>query len=67
MAEHDAKITKRIACGDIIPGCSFTASAANEEELMKKVAAHAGHDHGVTEVTPELASKVKAAIRTTPS
>lgn len=26
---------------------------------------HAAHDHGVNEVTPELASKVKAAIRTT--
>ena len=64
MAERDAKIEKRIACGDIIPGCSFTATAATEEELMKKVVAHAGHDHGVTEVTPELASKVKAAIRT---
>lgn len=64
MAEHDAKIEKRIACGDIIPGCSFTATAATEEELMKKVAAHASHDHGVTEVTPELADKVRAAIRT---
>lgn len=64
MAEHDAKIEKRIACGDIIPGCSFTATAATEEELLKKVVAHAAHDHGVTEVTPELAGKVKAAIRT---
>ena len=64
MPEHHAKIEKRIACGDIIPGCSFTATAATEEELMKKVAAHAEHDHGVTEVTPELAAKVRAAIRT---
>jgi predicted small metal-binding protein len=27
------------------------------------VVAHAAHDHGVTEVTPELAAKVKAAIK----
>jgi hypothetical protein len=26
------------------------------------VAAHAKHDHGVDEVTPELTAKVKAAI-----
>jgi Protein of unknown function (DUF1059) len=26
------------------------------------VAAHAAHDHGVPEVTPELVAKVKAAI-----
>jgi predicted small metal-binding protein len=29
---------------------------------MKKVVAHAAERHGVTEVTPELAAKVKAAI-----
>lgn len=63
MAEQNAKIEKRIACGDIIPGCSFTATAATEEELMQKVVAHAAHDHGVTEVTPELSDKVKAAIK----
>ena len=60
----DNKITKRIACGDVIPGCGFTADGATEEELLKKVVEHAAHDHGVTEVTPELAAKVKAAIRT---
>lgn len=56
--------TKRIACGDVVPGCKFTAEAATEEELVEKVVAHAAHDHGVTEVSPELAAKVKAAIQT---
>jgi predicted small metal-binding protein len=46
-----------------VPGCGFTATAATEEELLKKVVAHASQDHGVTEVTPELAAKVKSAIR----
>lgn len=64
MAEHDNTITKRIACADLIPGCDFTADAATEDELLQKVVAHAAHDHGVTEVTPELSAKVKAAIRT---
>ena len=54
---------KRIACNDVVPGCSFTASAATEEELVQKVVAHAKHDHGVADVTPELAAKVKAAIK----
>ena len=54
---------KYIACAAIVPDCSFTASAATEEELVKKVAAHAAHEHGITEVTPELAAKVKAAIK----
>jgi predicted small metal-binding protein len=56
--------SKHIACGDIVPGCGFTATAATEEELLKQVAAHAAHDHGVAEVTPELAAKLKAAIKT---
>ena len=55
---------KNIACGDVVPGCTFKASAATEEELLKKVVAHAAEAHGVTEVTPELAAKVQAAIKT---
>jgi predicted small metal-binding protein len=47
---------KHIECGDLVQGCQFTAEAGTE--------AHAAKEHGVTEVTPELAAKVKAAIRT---
>lgn len=57
-------MTKHIACGDIVEGCSFKASAPTEEELMKQVSQHAAQKHGVKEVTPELAAKVKAAIQT---
>jgi predicted small metal-binding protein len=64
MAEHDNRINKRIACADVVPGCDFTAEAATDDELLKKVVAHAAHDHASIEVTPELAAKVKAAIRT---
>ena len=45
------------------PGCTFTATGATQEELLKKVLAHASQDHGVTDVTPELAAKVTSAIR----
>jgi predicted small metal-binding protein len=54
---------KRIACAEIVPDCTFTASAATEEELLQQVAAHAAHDHGITEITPALAAKVRAAIK----
>jgi predicted small metal-binding protein len=56
-------MTKQIACGDVVEGCSFTAEAATEADLVEKVKAHAAKEHGVKEVTPELASKVKAAIQ----
>ena len=54
---------KHIACGDVVEGCGWQASASSEEELVQKVVAHAGSAHGVKEVTPEIAAKVKAAIR----
>ena len=59
MPEQEAK---HITC--VVNGCDFEASAPTEDELMKKVAVHAAHDHGLKEVSPELAAKVKAAIQT---
>lgn len=64
MSTTEKPVRKHVACGDIVPGCSFTAEAATEEELLARVAEHAQHAHGVAEVTPELAAKVKAAITT---
>ena len=56
-------MTKQIDCNDVVPGCTFHAIADTEDELIRKVAAHAREDHGVAQVTPELAARVKAAIR----
>ena len=64
MSEAKTEHDKYIACAAIVPDCSFTATAATEEELLKKVVAHAAHDHGITEVTPELAERVRSAIKT---
>ena len=55
-------MAKQIACNDVVPGCSFTASAPSEEELVEKAAKHAREEHGVKEITPELAARVKSAI-----
>jgi predicted small metal-binding protein len=63
MSASETKKAKYIACAEIVPDCPFTASALTEEELLTLVAAHAAHDHGVKEVSPELAAKVKAAIK----
>jgi len=63
MPEPKTAESKHIACADVVPDCTFTASAATEEELLKKVIAHAKHAHGITEVTPDLAEQVKAAIK----
>jgi predicted small metal-binding protein len=63
MPAPEIENAKYIACAEIVPDCPFTASAATDEELLKKVVAHAAHDHGITEMTPELAARVRAVIR----
>ncbi len=54
---------KLLSCGDVVPGCAWKAEAATEKELLEKVAAHAGHDHGIKDITPDVLKKVKAAIK----
>jgi predicted small metal-binding protein len=67
MSASETQIEKYIACASIVPDCRFEASARTEEELLKMVAAHAGHAHGVTDITPELVAKVKSAIQNRPT
>ncbi|HKQ98251.1 MAG TPA: DUF1059 domain-containing protein [Candidatus Polarisedimenticolia bacterium] len=56
-------MAKQIACNDVVAGCGYTATAPTEKELLDKVAVHAAEDHGVREVTPDLAEKVRSAIK----
>jgi predicted pyridoxine 5'-phosphate oxidase superfamily flavin-nucleotide-binding protein/predicted small metal-binding protein len=62
--EEERDMAKEIACGDLVEGCAFTATAETEDDLLEQVVEHASTVHGVKEVTPELAARVKAAIRT---
>lgn len=55
-------MSKEIECNNIVPGCEFKAHAETEEELLKQVGDHARDAHGLTDVTPELLAKVKAAV-----
>ncbi|AMY08439.1 Sigma-W factor [Luteitalea pratensis] len=36
MPAHETPTPKRIACGDVVRGCTFTASAPTEEVLVQK-------------------------------
>jgi predicted small metal-binding protein len=53
---------KTFACGDVIPGCSARFSAVDESGIFEQVAGHAAHDHGVTDITPELVQAVRDRI-----
>lgn len=54
---------KRIRCADVVPECDFEAWAETEEELLEMVALHAKSAHGIEEISPEVAEKVRDAIQ----
>jgi len=56
-------MAKMLRCRDVGLDCDGVIRAETEEELMGKVAEHAKTAHGITEISPELAAKVKAAIK----
>ena len=54
---------KLFSCGDVVPGCSATFQAADDDGILGAVAAHAASAHGLTAVSPELVSAVRGHIR----
>ncbi len=46
--------------------CGFEASADTQDELMKKIVAHAASAHNIQTVDPELEAKIKKAIKVEP-
>jgi predicted small metal-binding protein len=53
---------KELRCGDRVPGCGKVIHGKDESEVMSQASAHATNDHKLT-VTPELAEKVRKAVR----
>jgi predicted small metal-binding protein len=50
-------------CADIGMKCGFEVKDEDQDELMKIVALHAKNTHDIKEVAPELAEKIKKAIK----
>ena len=44
---------KRIQCGDLVPGCDFTAQAQSNAEVLQMQLDHARHVHNLTP-TPQF-------------
>ncbi len=54
---------KTLACRDVGVNCDEVIHGRDEAEIMQKAAAHAQGCHQGIKITPELAAKLKAAIR----
>jgi predicted small metal-binding protein len=46
-----------------MPGCQTVVEGKDEAEVMARAAEHARSAHGLQQVPPELAGKVRSAIR----
>lgn len=56
-------MAKELKCGDLMPGCTTVVEGKDEAEVVAKAAEHAKSAHGLQQITPELASKVRSAIK----
>ena len=57
-------MAKQLRCRDVGMNCEFEARGDTEEEVLQQASTHARTAHQITEMTPELAAKVRGAIRT---
>ena len=55
---------KQFSCSDTGMACGFQIRAKTMEEVMKHARLHAAEAHGMKEVPPDLANKIKANIKT---
>ena len=57
---------KKLGCMDVDPngGCAFEVRAETDDEILRLVADHGKTVHKMTHIPPEMAAKVKAAIKT---
>ena len=56
-------MAKTVNCRDVGVDCDFVARGETEQEVLEQCAVHARTAHGMSEIPPELVTKVRAAIR----
>ena len=57
-------MAKELRCRDVGLDCDYQARGNSDDEVLRQAAEHARSVHQIQEMPPELAAKVKAAIRT---
>jgi len=56
-------MNKVLRCRDVGTDCGFETYGKTAEEILGKVSEHARTAHGMTDLSPALAAKLRAAIR----
>lgn len=55
-------MSKVLRCREVGMDCDFVARGDGEQDVLAQAAEHAKTAHGLTEIPPELMTKVKASI-----
>jgi predicted small metal-binding protein len=53
---------KQFRCGDVVPGCEWTARNEDEVALFAEIHSHAREAHGMDEVPPEVVHAIQSVI-----
>jgi len=53
---------KEFKCAVLVPDCWATFEGETDAEVLEQVAVHAREEHGMNELPPEIADKVRAGI-----
>jgi predicted small metal-binding protein len=63
ITKRDGPMSKFVSCRNVGVDCDFVARGESEQEILQQCAEHARSAHGMNELTPELAEKVRSGIR----
>jgi len=63
LSRRTQPMAKMMKCGDLMPGCNAVIEGKDDNEVMAKASEHAKMKHGVKTVLPDMAAKVRAAIK----
>ena len=63
MTVEEINMAKTVSCRDVGMDCDFVAKGETNEDIMQQAAEHARTAHNMTEIPPEVAEKVRGAIR----
>ncbi len=53
---------KQFKCGDVVLGCEWVTRSDDDQELFEEIQTHARDAHGMDEVPPEVADKIREVI-----
>jgi predicted small metal-binding protein len=56
-------MTFKLACGDVMPGCSAHFENSSRDALLTDVARHAAAAHGITDITPDILRTVNSKVQ----